>query len=209
MVLFSSDGLIIKHLFLAFQPGRKSWMSATPAPDDPPTTKQHRHACLDDFLIGEEIAWGSLATIVEATHKTTHKRYVIKILDKLQLVKKKMTRSVLAEKEALVKLASRPQPHHPGIIRLHYSFHDASSLYFVLDLAPNGDLKQLVHKTGSLAMPCARYYTAQLTSAIQYLHDAGVSHRDVKPENALLDESMRIKIADFGCAYVGADLDSM
>jgi 3-phosphoinositide dependent protein kinase-1 len=58
-------------------------------------------------------------------------------------------------------------------------------------------------------MPCARHYTAQLTSAIQYLHDAGVSHRDIKPENALLDESMRIKIADFGCTYIGADLDSM
>lgn len=77
---------------------------------------------------------------------------------------------------------------------------------FVLDLAPNGDLKETVLKNGPLSLECARFYTAQMVDAILFMHEAGVAHRDIKPENCLLDESMRIKIADFGSAYVNPDL---
>lgn len=79
---------------------------------------------------------------------------------------------------------------------------------FALDLATNGDLKAVVQKLGSISLNCARYYTAQLVDAVQYLHESGVAHRDIKPENILLDSDMRIKLADFGCAYVGDDMDS-
>ena len=75
-------------------------------------------------------------------------------------------------------------------------------------MAPNGDLKVLVQKLGSISLNCARYYTAQLIDAVQYLHDAGVVHRDIKPENLLLDHEWKMKLCDFGCAYVGTDLDS-
>ncbi|TFK26592.1 AGC/PDK1 protein kinase [Coprinopsis marcescibilis] len=158
-----------------------------------------RPPCLDDFEVGEEIAWGSLATIVEATHKKSGKIYAIKILNKMQLAKKKMVRSALAEKDALVALSNNP---HPGIVRLAYCFQDVENLYFAEDLAPNGDLKTLTLKMGSLSLDCSRYYAAQMLDAILWMHDMGVSHRDIKPENCLLDHSMRIKIADFGSAYV-------
>jgi 3-phosphoinositide dependent protein kinase-1 len=74
-------------------------------------------------------------------------------------------------------------------------------------LATNGDLKALVHKFGSISLNCARYYTAQLIDAVQYLHESGIAHRDIKPENILLDNEWRIKLCDFGCAYVGKDMD--
>jgi len=79
---------------------------------------------------------------------------------------------------------------------------------YVLDLAVNGDLKTLVQKLGSISLNCARYYTAQLVDAILYLHESGVAHRDIKPENILLDSEMRIMLADFGCAYIGEDMQS-
>lgn len=75
----------------------------------------------------------------------------------------------------------------------------------MLDLAPNGDLKEVVLKDGPLSFECARFYTAQMTDAILFMHEAGVVHRDIKPENCLLDDSMRIKIADFGSAHVNSD----
>lgn len=81
-------------------------------------------------------------------------------------------------------------------------------LDFTLDLATNGDLKVLVQRLGSISLKCTKYYAAQLVDAVQYLHRAGVVHRDIKPENILLDGSMRIKLADFGCAYIGTDLES-
>ncbi|KAJ3519086.1 hypothetical protein NMY22_g13358 [Coprinellus aureogranulatus] len=123
----------------------------------------------------------------------------------MHLARRKMVRSAMLEKDALVALCSRPEPH-PGIIRLHYSFHDPVNLYFVLDLAPNGDLKEVVLKNGPLSLECARFYTAEMVDAILFMHEAGVVHRDIKPENCLLDDSMRIKIADFGSSHVSSDL---
>lgn len=147
----------------------------------------------------------------------------MKILNKAQLVKKKVIRSAMVEKDALIALGTRPHLHQ-GIIRLHHCFQDEAHLCksamvdsfprrslsdFALDLATNGDLKVLVQKHGSISLNCARYYTAQLVDAVQYLHDSGVVHRDIKPENLLLDAEWRIKLCDFGCAYVGKDLESM
>ncbi|KAF8155615.1 AGC/PDK1 protein kinase [Crassisporium funariophilum] len=164
-------------------------------------------ATLEDFELGDEVAWGSLATIIDVVYKPNKKRYALKVLNKEQLVKKKVIRSAMVEKDALIALGTRNHLH-PGVVRLHHCFQDSKHLYFALDLATNGDLKILVLKLGSISVDCARYYTAQLVDAVQYLHESGVAHRDIKPENILLNSSMRIMLADFGCAYVGSDLET-
>ncbi|KAF8884917.1 AGC/PDK1 protein kinase [Gymnopilus junonius] len=164
-------------------------------------------ATLDDFELGDEVAWGSLATIIDAVYKKNNKHYALKVLNKAQLVKKKVIRSALVEKDALIRLGTRDHMH-PGVIRLHHCFQDSTHLYFALDLATNGDLKAVVLKLGSISLNCSRYYTAQLVDAVRYLHESGVTHRDIKPENVLLDSDMRIKLADFGCAYIGDDMDT-
>ncbi|KAF8183165.1 AGC/PDK1 protein kinase [Pholiota molesta] len=164
-------------------------------------------ATLDDFELGEEVGWGSLATIIDAVYKKNNKHYALKVLNKAQLVKKKVIRSALVEKDALIALGTRPKLH-PGIVRLHHCFQDPVHLYFALDLATNGDMKVLVQKLGSISINCSRYYTAQLVDAVLYLHESGIVHRDIKPENVLLNSEMRIMLADFGCAYVGSDMES-
>ncbi|KAF9530242.1 AGC/PDK1 protein kinase [Crepidotus variabilis] len=173
-------------------------MSETKTKPTPPT--------LADFELGEELAWGSLATIVDVVFKRNQKHYALKILNKAQLVKKKVIRSALIEKDALIALGTRPNPHQ-GIVRLHHCFQDNTHLYFALDLATHGDLKALVLKLGSVSLDCARFYTAQMVDAVQYLHVSGISHRDIKPENVLLDAEWRIKLCDFGCAWVGTPKD--
>jgi serine/threonine protein kinase len=50
-------------------------------------------------------------------------------------------------------------------------------LDFVLDLARNGEMKSLLNNLGSLSLPCARYYAAQLVDTIEYMHSKGVIHR--------------------------------
>ncbi|KAJ9104942.1 hypothetical protein QFC19_003737 [Naganishia cerealis] len=100
------------------------------------------------------------------------------------------------------KQKKRPRSAHPGVVRLHYTFKDDTSLYFVLDLAINGELLSVIKKYGSFDVDSAKRYAAQLIDTIEFMHERGVIHRDLKPENILLDEDMRIKVTDFGSAKV-------
>ncbi|KAF8586893.1 kinase-like protein [Ramaria rubella] len=175
----------------------------SPAPA-PPVVGRSRMASPEDFEFGEELGGGSWSTVVEAVHPPTSKVYAIKILNKAQLLKHKTTQSAVVEKNALALLSSEG---HMGIVRLYSAFQDATSLYLVLSLAPNGDLRELVKKFGSFSLSCARYYAAQVVDTVQYIHGKGVLHRDLKPENILLDGEMRIKLTDFGSAYISQELD--
>ena len=78
---------------------------------------------------------------------------------------------------------------------------------FVLDLASRGDLADLVKKYGSLSLRCARWYTAQIVDAVLWVHSKGIVHRDLKPENVLLDDELRVKLTDFGSAYLSPNGD--
>ncbi|THV06793.1 kinase-like protein, partial [Dendrothele bispora CBS 962.96] len=128
----------------------------------------------------------------------TGQRFAIKVLDKAYLIRKQKMATAMVEKNALMRLGAG----HPGIVRLYYAFQDDWSLYFVLDIATNGEIQTLISRMGSLSLQCAQYYTAQIVDALQYMHLKGVIHRDIKPENLLIDENMRIKITDFGTAKI-------
>ncbi|KAF8124901.1 kinase-like domain-containing protein [Boletus edulis] len=151
-----------------------------------------------DFQFGETLGEGSYSTVMRARYTRSGQEYAIKILDKNHLIRKEKMLVALAEKNVLVKLGAG----HPGIIHLHWTFQDEWSLFFVLDLAPNGEMQSRISRLGSLSLACARYYTAQIVDAIEYMHDKDVIHRDLKPENLLLDSEFRIKITDFGTGKI-------
>ncbi|KAH7908109.1 kinase-like domain-containing protein, partial [Hygrophoropsis aurantiaca] len=142
--------------------------------------------------------------VVEAVALATSQVYAVKILRKSLLVAQKKVKSATIERDALLLLGSGG---HPGFIRFYSAFQDSTSLYLVLELAPNGDLRQLVKKYGSLSLSSAQYFTAQIVDSIQWMHSKGVLHRDLKPENILLDSTMRARVTDFGTAYIARNLD--
>ncbi|WFD29815.1 non-specific serine/threonine protein kinase [Malassezia sp. CBS 17886] len=123
--------------------------------------------------------------------------YAVKVLDKVHILKEKKQKYVRVEKEALSLLL-----HSRGIVTLYHTFQDRESLYFVLQLAPHGELLSYVQRLGSLDLVSGRFYAAQLADAIDTIHRAGVVHRDIKPENVLLDEGMRVVVTDFGSAKI-------
>ncbi|KAG8213542.1 kinase-like protein [Butyriboletus roseoflavus] len=151
-----------------------------------------------DFVFGETLGEGSYSTVMRARYARSGQEYAIKILDKNHLIRKEKMFVALAEKNTLVKLGAG----HPGIIHLHWTFQDDWSLFFVLDLAPNGEMQSRISRLGSLSLACARYYTAQIVDAIEFMHDKDVIHRDLKPENLLLDNEFRVKITDFGTGKI-------
>lgn len=118
-------------------------------------------------------------------------------------------RQSLAQSERSAKSAAGgggsagvPTFGHPGVIHLYCTFADKTSVYYVLEMAHNGELAAVIRKFGSLDLESARYYAAQLIDTLEYIHEREIIHRDVKPENILLDKDMRIKVTDFGSAKI-------
>jgi 3-phosphoinositide dependent protein kinase-1 len=150
-----------------------------------------------DFNFGRTLGEGSYSTVLSATDRQTLREYAIKVLDKRHIIKEKKVKYVNIEKDTLNRLTD-----HPGIVRLYYTFQDERSLYFVLDLASNGELLGVLKKMGTFDEECTRFYGAQILDSIDYMHSRGVIHRDLKPENVLLDSHMHVKITDFGTAKI-------
>ncbi|KAF7372081.1 Protein kinase domain-containing protein [Mycena venus] len=158
----------------------------------------HPRVCSrEDFQFGKTLGEGSYSTVKLATSSIDGKQYAIKIINKSHLIRAQKVETAAAERRALLRLRG-----HPGIVSLHCTFHDESNLYFVIDLAANGDIQSLVSRLGSLSTRCVQYYAAQIADAMEYMHSRDVIHRDLKPENLLLDEAFRLKITDFGTGKV-------
>ncbi|RKP30330.1 kinase-like protein [Metschnikowia bicuspidata] len=148
-----------------------------------------------DFEFCRELGEGSYSTVVLAIDRITKMNYAVKVLDKRHIIKEKKVKYVNIEKHALNRLSGLK-----GIISLFFTFQDKEKLYFVLELASNGELLGLIRKYGSLNEDATRYFAAQILDVIKNIHDNGIIHRDIKPENILIDGQYRIRITDFGTA---------
>ena len=164
--------------------------------DGKPTVKYVKKG-VKDFNFSRTLGEGSYSTVVAATDRQTLREYAVKILDKQHIIKEKKIKYANIEKDALNRLRD-----HPGMVRLHYTFQDERSLYFVLDLATGGELLGVLKKITTFDIKCTRFYGAQILDAVDHMHTRGVIHRDLKPENILLNDKMHVKITDFGTAKI-------
>lgn len=149
-----------------------------------------------DFEMGDMIGEGSYAQVVGAIHKETKREFAIKIVDKKHVIKEKKIESVKREKTILDMI------NHDNIVKLYSTFQDDNSLYFVLELCPNGELLDAIRKVGAMSNYNAAFYAAEILSGIEYMHQRNIVHRDLKPENILLAKNNHLKITDFGTARV-------
>lgn len=86
----------------------------------------------------------------------------------------------------------------PWIVNLKYSFQDDSYLYLVMDFLPGGDLMSLLMKKDILSEEESRFYIAELILAVESVHNLNCLHRDLKPDNILIDKNGHIQLSDFG-----------
>ncbi|RCV31538.1 hypothetical protein SEVIR_6G192300v4 [Setaria viridis] len=94
---------------------------------------------------------------------------------------------------------------HPGIVTLRAVFEDADTFYLVMELCRGGRLLDEVAREGRLSERRAAYVIRELMTVLEYCHEMGVVHRDIKPDNVLLTKAGRLKLADFGLAVRVAD----
>eukprot|EP00301_Raphidiophrys_heterophryoidea_P000792 c10394_g1_i1.p1 GENE.c10394_g1_i1~~c10394_g1_i1.p1 ORF type:complete len:554 (-),score=96.02 c10394_g1_i1:394-2055(-) len=150
----------------------------------------------------EELGEGSYGTVRRARLRTTGQEFAVKILEKKHIIKMGKVKYVTSERDILFQL------NHPNVIKLHYTFQDDACLYFVMELAPCGELFEQIQKHGPADLSCARFYAAEIVNALEYLHSKGIVHRDLKPENMLVAADGHIKISDFGSATADKQTDS-
>ncbi|KAL6573449.1 3-phosphoinositide-dependent protein kinase 2 [Orobanche hederae] len=147
---------------------------------------------IQDFELGKIYGVGSYSKVVRAKKKDTGIVYAMKIMDKDFITKENKTAYVKLERIVLDQL------DHPGVVRLFFTFQDTFSLYMALESCEGGELFDQITRKGRLCEDDARFYTAEVVDALEYIHSMGLIHRDIKPENLLLTEDGHIKIADFG-----------
>lgn len=91
---------------------------------------------------------------------------------------------------------------HPYIVSLSYSFQTLDRLFMLLDFGIGGDLNKLIKSNRMLSEDHCRLYSAQIGSAIDYLHYHNIIYRGLKPQNVVLDEKGNCKLIDFGSSKV-------
>ncbi|CAH1967830.1 unnamed protein product [Acanthoscelides obtectus] len=147
----------------------------------------------DDFEIVKVIGRGAFGEVCVVKFKGTEKVYAMKILNKWEMLKRAETACFKEERDVLVYGDRR------WITHLHYAFQDEHNLYLVMDYYCGGDLLTLLSKfEDRLPEEMARFYIAEMVLAIDSIHKLRYVHRDIKPDNVLLDANGHIRLADFG-----------
>ena len=163
-----------------------------------------------DWAVVRRLGSGSYADVVEAVWvggegrgdgpHTTHPRVALKIVDKHLLLRAGASGAARTERATMDALRGTQ-----GVVELLFTFQDAHSLFFGAALAPNGELLTQIQAAtaagvGGLEERRARAYAAEVVDILASLRAAGVAHRDVKPENLVLDARGHLVLVDFGCA---------
>ncbi|KAK9956617.1 hypothetical protein ABG768_014339 [Culter alburnus] len=146
---------------------------------------------LDDFDRVKLIGRGAFGAVQLVRHKASKQVYAMKQLSKFEMVKRSDSAFFWEERDIMAFSKS------PWIVQLCCAFQDEKYLYLVMEFMPGGDLVTL---TSNYDIPeeWAQFYTAEVVLALDAIHSLGFIHRDIKPDNMLLDRNGHLKLADFG-----------
>ena len=125
----------------------------------------------------------------------------------LKIVKTDMPTKV--REKFLTELQIHAKMRHENIARFHRAFTLGESTYLVLEVCTNGSLKDMLKARRTLSLPEVRRFGLQICGALNYMHERSVIHRDLKTANIFLNETMDVKIGDFGLSAVLLDSDEM
>ncbi|KAL6838729.1 hypothetical protein ACP4OV_031443 [Aristida adscensionis] len=153
--------------------------------------KRHK-ICVDDFELLTIIGRGAFGEVRLCREKTSGNIYAMKKLKKSDMVVRGQVEHVRAERNLLAEVASH------CIVKLYYSFQDAEYLYLIMEYLPGGDIMTLLMREDTLTEHVARFYIAETILAIESIHKHNYIHRDIKPDNLLLDKNGHMKLSDFG-----------
>ncbi|KAJ8370196.1 hypothetical protein SKAU_G00102240 [Synaphobranchus kaupii] len=147
---------------------------------------------LDDFESLKVIGRGAFGEVRLVQKKDTGHVYAMKILRKADMLEKEQVGHIRAERDILVEADSL------WVVKMFYSFQDKMNLYLIMEFLPGGDMMTLLMKKDTLSEEATQFYMAETVLAIDSIHQLGFIHRDIKPDNLLLDSRGHVKLSDFG-----------
>jgi serine/threonine protein kinase len=156
-----------------------------------------------DYKLGSELGRGTYATVRKCTHRTSKQEFAVKIID----LNSGMAQGWEVEeliKNAKNEAAMQQELDHPNVIKVYDHFVDrrAGTVYIVMELLLGGELFVQLRRAGKYNEAEGRVIMKQILSATKHMNELGITHRDMKPANILLEKKkeLTVKIADFGVA---------
>ena len=151
---------------------------------------------IGDYLLNDEIGSGGFAKVVLGTHIPTGEKVAIKIMDKEQILSDELNRERVLSEIAILKIV-----RHNNIIKLYEVMETPKNIYLVMEYCDGGELFDYIVSKQHLSEKQACEFFQEIIDALTYLHSQNIVHRDVKPENILLEsfgKKMTCKLIDFG-----------
>lgn len=147
----------------------------------------------DSFEKIEILGKGDVGKVYLVREKKSKHLYAMKILSKREMIKRNKIKRALAEQEILAT------SNHPFIVTLYHSFQSDEHLYLCMEYCMGGEFFRALQTIEGKCLKenDAKFYAAEVTAALEYLHLMGYIYRDLKPENILLHQSGHIMLSDF------------
>ncbi|KEH23943.1 serine/threonine-protein kinase tricornered [Medicago truncatula] len=147
---------------------------------------------VEDFEMLTMIGKGAFGEVRVCREKTTDHVYAMKKLKKSEMLRRGQVEHVRSERNLLAEVDSN------CIVKLYCSFQDDEYLYLIMEYLPGGDMMTLLMRKDTLTEDEARFYVGETVLAIESIHKHNYIHRDIKPDNLLLDKYGHLKLSDFG-----------
>ena len=157
---------------------------------------------IGDYVVTDVLGRGGMGIVYRGHHQTMKRDCAIKVLPKGALANEGAAERFHREVEAAAKLM------HPKIVTAFDAGIHGGTNYLVMELVDGDDLDSILKEHGTFSVAESINYVIQAAEGLQYAHELGVVHRDVKPSNLLLDKKGTVKILDLGLASLVNDNDS-
>jgi serine/threonine protein kinase/beta-lactam-binding protein with PASTA domain len=146
------------------------------------------------YRVGPRIARGGMATVYEATDLRLDRTVAVKVMHEGLADDEEFVRRFQREARSAARLA------HHNVVAVFDTGDDDGTLFLVMEYVPGLTMRDLIRKEAPMSPAKALSVIEPVLAALAAAHDAGILHRDVKPENVLMADDGRVKVADFGLA---------
>lgn len=154
---------------------------------------------IDNYRILEIIGRGGMGVVLKALDINLDKIVALKMIDPFLAKNEEFVRRFQREAKALAKL------ENPNIVAVHALRKTEAGFFLVMEYVESKTLSQYLSERGAFTITEVVAITKQVLNAIKHAHEAGIIHRDIKPNNILLSNDGKVKVMDFGLAKVIQD----